>query len=784
MKKSIFNHLLRLVFITFFSVTFVQGQYTDEELQMIIKNSTNSKLVKLNSELLLKGMYKQASIIAEDLVRKEPSNSNFQYRLGLSYLNFHPEINKPILPLRKATDNITTKYDASSEKETSAPSDALYYLGKAEHRAGNISAAVAHYQKFLEIAGKKNALSPYAELGISQCQVAKELLTNPSDDILVNLGDSINSTSPEYAPVISLDGTSLFFTSRRLWKDSSNLDIIDPATNSFLEDIFVSFINEQDEWSSPKILDFCQPDQNEATVSVSIDERKIYVYNDASGNGDIYYSQYNRGVFNAIQPVDKANVNTKSWEPHLYVTPDGSEVYFVSDRPGGFGGRDIYMMRKTSETTWSEPENLGPEINTAYDEDAPFVSIDNQALYFASNGPNSMGGFDIFISERDETGNWTKPVNMGTPINSTGDDAFYTTTTDGFKGYITSFRSGGKGDLDIYEIQHFPPRNSKTSVLKGQVIVLGNQPLPEDIAITVKCLNCDKPSEIQVFPRTRDGMYFSKLDKCKEYELTYTYNNGKTEFHKAKIASNCLPEYEEIYKPVYLRLEDMTIVPYYSLKINTIDLASNESIGNVAVEIISSEGQVLETVTTNDNGFYLSELLQARAQGDEVNLSFKIKKEGYLSKTIDMNFALGEESIITTSLLLEKASPGEDLGKILKLNPIYFDLNSSYIRKDAKPELQKVIDAMNANPDMVIECRSHTDCRQTYEYNEWLSDRRAKRSVNYIQKRITNPSRISGKGFGENQLVNDCACEGDVISDCSEEDHQLNRRTEFIIIKN
>src|SRR5690606_13017422 len=124
------------------------------------------------------------------------------------------------------------------------------------------------------------------------------------------------------------------------------------------------------------------------------------------------------------------------------------------------------------------------------------------------------------------------------------------------------------------------------------------------------------------------------------------------------------------------------------------------------------------------------------------------------------------------------------LGQILKLDPIYFDLNSSFIRKDAKEKLQKIIDAMNNNPNMVIECGSHTDCRESYEYNEWLSDRRAKRTVNYISKRISNPGRISGKGYGETQLVNDCSCEGDVVSDCSEAEHQLNRRTEFRIIKN
>lgn len=778
------NRILRILLITLTFSGIAYGQYSEKELQQLTQEGNTEKLVRANSELLLNGMFRQAATIAENLVSTSPENANFQYRLGYAYLYYHPDINSPIDPLTKACANVTQKYDASSSKEQQAPIDAVYYLGKAHHRLGNIKKAVDHYQKFLELAGKKNILSSYAELGLIQCEVAEELMNNPSDDKLSNIGDSINTSGPEYAPIVSLDGTSLFFTSRRLWKDEENEGMIDPATNNYLEDIFVSFQDENGKWKSPEILDFCKPNQNEATVSVSIDERKVYVYNDESGNGDIYYSQYNNGIFNAIQPIDKEAVNTKNWEPHLYVTPDGSEVYFVSDRPGGFGGRDIYVMKKTGNDSWSEPQNLGPEINTPYDEDAPFVSIDNESLYFASNGSKSMGGFDIFCAKRNEEGNWGTPANMGYPINSPADDAFYTTTTDGFKGYITSFRAGGKGDLDIYEIQHFPPRNSNTAILKGQIFVVNDQPLPEDIAITVTCTNCDKNSSITVFPRIRDGVYFTKLEKCKEYELTYTYNNGKTTFHTAKLATNCIPEYEEIYKPVYLRLDDMKIIPYYQLKIETIDIASNASVGTVTVQILDEDGSVLEDLQTDESGMYTSKILQSRDEGGNANLKFKITKDGYLSKTIDLSFELTDESILSAQLLMEKASVGEDLGQILKLDPIYFDLNSSFIRKDAKEKLQKIIDAMNNNPNMVIECGSHTDCRESYEYNEWLSDRRAKRTVNYISKRISNPGRISGKGYGETQLVNDCGCEGDVVSDCSEAEHQLNRRTEFRIIKN
>jgi outer membrane protein OmpA-like peptidoglycan-associated protein len=758
------------------------GQYTDEELNKIIRESSTAKLVKMNSEMLLNGAYRQAAMVGEELVRKDPSNANFNYRLGYAYLYFHPDIEKPLEFLKKGTAKISLKYDASSEKETGAPIDVIYYYAKELHRVEQIDAAEKEYRLFLEKAGTKHALTPLAELGLQQCEVARKLISNPTQDGLANLGMGINTKGPEYAPAISLDGSALFFTSRRLWPDSSNYAMIDPSTNFYLEDIYVSTLGDDEKWSPSKILAFCKPDQNEASVSVSIDERRVYVYNDASGGGDIYYSNYARGEFDAIKSYGVAGVNTKAWEPHLYVTPDGSEIYFVSDRPGGYGGRDIYFMKKKPDGSWSEPKNCGPEINTPFDEDAPFISIDNYYLYFASNGPKSMGGFDIFVAERDADGNWKTPENMGYPINSTGDDAFYTTTTDGFKGYISSFRKGGLGDMDIYEILHNPPRSARLSVLKGQIFVIGDKPLPEDIAVTVTCKNCDKPTQLTVFPRLRDGVYFTGLDKCKEYEVSFTHGDYKQEFYKTTINSTCEQVYEEIYRPAYLRLDDMTIVPYYGLKINTV-LANQSPVQSVLIEILDTKGNLLATVNSNEDGFAVSELLRERKQGETTGLQFRISKDGFLSKTVPFDVLLGDQNLVLAEIMMEPAKVGEDLGKILKLNPIYFDLNSSYIRADAKPELQKIIDAMNANPNMVIECGSHTDCRESYKYNEWLSERRAKRTIEYIQKRITNPSRISGKGYGEYQLVNDCECEGTKESTCSEDQHQLNRRTEFIIVK-
>jgi outer membrane protein OmpA-like peptidoglycan-associated protein len=169
--------------------------------------------------------------------------------------------------------------------------------------------------------------------------------------------------------------------------------------------------------------------------------------------------------------------------------------------------------------------------------------------------------------------------------------------------------------------------------------------------------------------------------------------------------------------------------------------------------------------------------------GDQLEYTVKVTKKDYLTQNFEFKTKLAETPHIQLTYLIEKPEVGIDLAKVLKLNPIYFDLDKSDIRPDAEIELNKIVQIMNDNPTIKIELGSHTDCRSSFDYNMKLSDRRAKSSADYIQKRITNPERIYGKGFGESILVNDCECEGKVKSKCSEEEHQANRRTEFKIIE-
>lgn len=462
----------------------------------------------------------------------------------------------------KAAKSTSKNYDAFSVNEKSSPLDAYYYLGRCFHYAEDINSARKYYQEFIDKSQNKAELVPIAELTLIQCDIAEEFMKYPRNYEIINVGEAINSENPEYAPVVSLDGKSLYFTSRRLREDKSNEDIKDPETNQYNEDIYVSNKLSNGKWGAAEILDFCLPERNDASIAVSTDERTIYVYRDDEGNGDIYYSDFKDGRFRDIEPVAIKGVNTDAWEPHITVSADGLAKYFVSDREGGYGGRDIYRIIKLPNGEWSEPQNLGPKINTPYDEDAPFLAVDNKTLYFASNGEKSMGGFDVFISILDEEGEWSDAINLGYPLNSMGDDIYYTTTADGYRGYLSSFRAGGAGEKDIYQITNDYLGIDNVALLAGKINVADGESIPEDVAISINCLNCGDKFDRTIYPRISDGVFLTNLLPCRKFEVVFHYggDDGRTEFYREIIETNCDNDYQQIDMEIFLDVPTMSVI--------------------------------------------------------------------------------------------------------------------------------------------------------------------------------------------------------------------------------
>jgi tetratricopeptide (TPR) repeat protein len=502
---------------------FVLSQLSETSIREFASTADQAELIKESSTLTKDEFFYYAEIFVDKLLELEPNSPNLHYRKGFLRLKIQKDYNSAIPHLEKAVKNVSQNYDMYSHKEKKAPIDAHFYLGKSYHLKGEVEKAIVQFKKFQELSVEDSELLPLAAYHLKQCAQAKDLMTKSVDVTLTNIGSTINTTVDEYSSVVSMDGSALYFTSRRAWPNNESDTSRDERTNALPEDVYVSFMKDDSTWEDPIKLGFCKPEQNEASISVNSNDRTINLYSDESG-GDIYTSDFYHAKFQDIEKIDLEHVNSGNWENHCMMSHDQNFFFFVSDRPGGYGGSDIYLIERNANGKWSEPRNLGSGINTPYDEDAPFIAADNKTLFYASNGEKSMGEFDLFRSEMQSTGSWTEGVNLGYPFNSTNVDTYYTTTLDGSRGYITTNRNDSHGNLDIYEVYSEELRINKfQTVLQGKINTVGDKDIPDDLAIAavITCLDCETEDTRQIYPRLRDGVFMAGVEPGKTYKLEY-----------------------------------------------------------------------------------------------------------------------------------------------------------------------------------------------------------------------------------------------------------------------
>ncbi len=450
---------------------------------------------------------------------------------------------------------------------------------------------------------------------------------------------------------------------------------------------------------------------------------------------------------------------------HPCLSSDGKTMYFVSDMPGGAGGTDIYKITKVDDNIWGEPENL-VNINTEGNEMFPFFHEGQKILFFASNGHLGLGGLDVFLAP--EVGGFSSVINAGFPLNSKADDFALIVDGEMKKGYFSSNRETGKGDDDIYSFEFLKPFMF-CKAIKGKA----KDKKENVLASTFVYLYDSKKQIVDSVLTGEDGAYEFCVEENKKYSLRGT----KEKYFDGANSVDTKTDKDVVYADVVLEKD-----PGLSLLCLIKDKSTGEPLEGVNIRFTNNIKGISEDIVTPNSGNFVKPLKENKLN-DRVSYNLVIEKDGYLSKTITYNKLLDREGQYKIIEELDKMDVGMDLSKFIEINPIYFDYNKYYIRDDAAVELDKIVKVMNENPGMYIELGSHTDCRGTEAYNEKLSDRRAKSSAKYIKSKITNPERIYGKGYGESQLINHCACEGRVRSKCSDEEHQANRRTEFRITK-
>lgn len=335
--------------------------------------------------------------------------------------------------------------------------DLLYSIARSYQYGLDFEQAIQQYTLYLEklkkdkdYRGEDKIPANQVERRIYECKNGVEFMANARNFKITNIGSSINSNSLDYAPVINADETMMIFTSRRK-EDNLNENVYDD--NFAYEDIFITY-KEDGKWTPAKnIGETVNTLFFESNSALSADGKQLYIYRDEN-NGDLFVSdQRSDGSWSEPQPVSD-NINSTYSENSVSVSPDGQTIYFSSDRPGGFGGLDLYKCEKDRRGEWGKVTNLGEAVNTPYDEDGVFMDFDGKTLFFSSRGRKGMGGYDIFKSiYEQETDIWSEPVNLGYPINTPDDDIYFVSTKDGKRGYFSTVRNDGVGYLDIYMVE-------------------------------------------------------------------------------------------------------------------------------------------------------------------------------------------------------------------------------------------------------------------------------------------------------------------------------------------
>ncbi len=469
-----------------------------------------------------------------------------------------------------------------------------YGLAESELNLGDYANALQHFIKYSSYPGLSDASKRLVNKHMADCRFSIEAIRKPVPFKPVNLGEGVNSVYQEYLPVITADEGRLIFTRR--------------VNNN--EDFYQS-LKDTDKWGKAEYLSskINTANFNEGAQCISPDGLYLFFTGcnrpEGLGRCDIYVCKREgkdwSEPFNIGPPV-----NTAGWESQPSLSADGRTLYFVSNRAGGMGGYDIWQASLLPEGKWSKPVNLGPSVNTSFDEHSPFIHPDNSTLYFSSNGWPGFGNRDLYVSRKDATGKWQQPENLGYPINTSGEESGLTVTADGQTAFFASDMKGGFGGMDIYSFV-LPEKNRPQPVtyVKGKVIDAATKaPLSADVRITELKSNTvifDEESEDE------NGGFLATMPEGKMFGLT-VFKEGYL-FHSENFSPAQGPNNKKPYRiviPLKKIIAGETVVLkniFFETNKDELMAESMPELNNLLNFMISNPGAVIEiTGHTDDKG--------------------------------------------------------------------------------------------------------------------------------------------------------------------------------------
>jgi outer membrane protein OmpA-like peptidoglycan-associated protein len=560
--------LLCPVFSTAQNVDFEKENFNFKDNKEEFKAA--KKALQTGNELYEKGAdeYSQALPYFYKAQKFNPNNAILNYKIGICLLNSIYKVSS------------ITFFEKAFQLNQGIDPKIHFMLGQAYQLTLNWERALKEYALYKSSQSKEALMdeTKVIDKKVQECHVGEELMKHPVRVFIDNL-ESINTRFPEYTATIAADESMMYFTSRRDVSLGAIKSKGAMKEEEYDEDIYVSY-NVNKKWSpAVNIGEPINTLSHDATVSLSPDGQRMFIYKGDHG-GDIYECVLKGAEWSKPVRLNK-NINTDFHESSGCYSFDQKTLYFVSDKPGGLGGRDIYKSTLIKKDKWGEPENLGSVINTAYDEESVFMHPDGKTMYFSSRGHNSMGGYDIFKTFwNDSTKKWATPENIGFPINTADDDAFFVVSANGRHGYYASVKEGGKGDLDLYVVtflgpekpglmsnednllasatapvaekqieQAVPIKTNQLTIFKGKVMdAISLEPVEATIEITDNQKNEMVSSFIS---NSTTGRYLIALPSGKNYGIAVKADNYL--FHSENFDIPNTSVYQEISKDILLK---------------------------------------------------------------------------------------------------------------------------------------------------------------------------------------------------------------------------------------
>jgi len=733
----------------------------------------------------------------------DPDNVRANYMAGICYLQTFQK-SRSLSYFLKAHD-IEPDFVADVKMPSDLLPDLKFLIARAFQVGENYSKAEEFFNHFKEAvnqgtssrfaANNKGLSIRSTERRIFECLVAQELKRLPIDSRIVNI-KAINSPYPDYGPVFTPDGKKMYFTSRRAGGSSKEVD----DDLHFFEDIYVASRDSAGHWGEVKMVKELSTPGHESVLSISEDGRSMII-SKGEGNGDLYMSQ--RELLGKwSEPVSMGkNINTSSMEAGAFITGNGKKLYFASDRSGGFGGLDIYLSEKRSNGKWGAAVNLGPKVNTIFDEDSPVITKEGDKIYFSSKGHKAMGGFDIFVAKWDGVNQIFKnPENIGFPINSADDDNTYVLSPDSGIAYYASFKENGVGDLDIFHLLKGAPLpdSVKKDHAEFKEMAKENDPLMEDRINSMTQDSSAKDAEEADRIAKAEKIANEPLLTSAENELTSSNNHSNSQ------SEGSTPESQN-------ETESSTDSPSGSKNNFEVKLIENNAVASTAngmgyfmydpnKDLEASKNKTKETsvrilimntdsrIPLDGNVVFIDQDTKEKITPRRVrngvfeislhnrvskDLMVSVEKEGFHFKNVIINIppASTQKNIFVTRNIELKQ---HTLNKSRILRNVYFDFDQAELSDRSNHELDMLQKMMAENDKLIIEVSGHADFLGEDAYNNELSKARAEKVVSYLTSRGIDKSRLRAQGYGEKNPVKG--------ADDSEEGRSLNRRTEFMIM--